>query len=405
MGYLPGEALVVQPLSGNHIRQPVRLVTKTAEDAASWPGCAPLASPYSVLRLFTPATGCSSHHPDGILRGPRRERGHTEADRRALRPAQVVGGEPGSPKIALNAALTHQHDMSKRQLLYLFIESDRDRYLHLKSLVVGLAVPEHVQIFVEHGEFADHMEKVLGNLNGATLAPAFIMIDPFGVKGIPFPLVAQLAAFKKTELLISFMYEPMTRWLGSVEFGPHLDALFGCNTWQDAKKMIGSERKTFLLDLYGQRLRAAGMEYVRSFEMRDAGGRTEYYLVYATHHLDGIKAMKAAMWAVDSTGSYRFSDTTNPAQATLFGLNPDYDELGRLMSERFRGSTVGIEAIERYVVVETPFRETHYKKQILKVLEQQNQLSVQTSRKRAYSYPLGTKVSFSADVKWGNSSQ
>jgi hypothetical protein len=52
----------------------------------------------------------------------------------------------------------------------------------------------------------------------------------------------------------------------------------------------------------------------------------------------------------------------------LFAKNPRYDELGSKIVSEFRGKTVPVEEIEYFVLTETAFRETHYKR-ILKALE------------------------------------
>ena len=127
--------------------------------------------------------------------------------------------------------------------------------------------------------------------------------------------------------MISFMCEPIIRWMKTAEFEPHLDALFGTRRWREAGSLDPQQKKRFLHDLYAQQLRQAGFKYVRSFEMRDAGNRTEYYLMFCTHSLAGIKAIKYAMWKVDAAGGVEFSDATDHDQLTLFQARPDFQQL------------------------------------------------------------------------------
>jgi hypothetical protein len=141
-------------------------------------------------------------------------------------------------------------------------------------------------------------------------------------------------------------------------------------------------------------LREAGLEYVLPFEMIDEGNRTEYFLIFATHSLHGLKAMKAAMWSADPSGTYKFSDASMTGQLTLLELEADYDQLRKLVIARFAGKEVSVSRLEEFVLVDTLFRETHYKKQILKPMEKSGELEVMTPRKKKYTYPLGTVIRF-----------
>ena len=93
-----------------------------------------------------------------------------------------------------------------------------------------------------------------------------------------------------------------------------------------------------------------------------------YFLFFATNSERGLQKMKEAMWRVDESGTYLFSDATDPHQSTLFTSEPDRALLARLILSRFAGSESTVGDVERFVVCETPFRETHFKK-VLQTLE------------------------------------
>jgi three-Cys-motif partner protein len=311
-------------------------------------------------------------------------------------PGRYTGGEPGSPIVAVETVLAHQHDLSSKELVFLFVEEDADRHRHLVQEIAKLEVPSYIKIQDAHGTFVEMMGRVLEQIGESTLAPAFIMVDPFGVKGLPLSTMKRLAAYPKTELLVSFMYESMARFLTTPEFAPHLNEMFATDQWRAASGLSGDERHRFLVDLYSRCLKSVGMNYTRTFEMRDEGNRIEYDLVFATHNIEGLKAMKDAMWKIDPSGSYVFSDATDRGQLTMFGLEPDFAQLKLLVCTRFSGSSSSVEEIERFVVVETAFRETHFKKQILEAMEKAGELEIaSSSRKRRFSYPPGTVVRFS----------
>jgi hypothetical protein len=85
--------------------------------------------------------------------------------------------------------------------------------------------------------------------------------------------------------------------------------------------------------------------------------------------------MKEAMWKIDESGQFTFSDATVPEQLQLFGGSPDLRPLKHALEERFRGRQVEISEIETFVLAETPFRETHFKG-VLQQLEQVGALHV-----------------------------
>ena len=153
------------------------------------------------------------------------------------------------------------------------------------------------------------------------------------------------------------------------------------------------ERRRFLIGIYLRQLKSAGLDYVFHFEMLDGGNRTEYFLVFATHSKEGLKAMKAAMWKADPAGRFRFSDASVNDQLRLIQPEPDYYQLKQLLVQRFSGAPARIEAVEDFVVVETPFRETHFRNQILRPMEKAAELEVVSSpRKGSRGYPPGTVI-------------
>src|SRR3972149_12114014 len=115
-------------------------------------------------------------------------------------PGVYRGGEPGSPLVALDAAITHKSDLSDCSLVYLFIERDKPRFDHLDQLISGLSIPSHVSCQAIHGEFALVVGKLVDDLKegGRILAPALVMADPFGFSGMPMGLMARLGAYQKT---------------------------------------------------------------------------------------------------------------------------------------------------------------------------------------------------------------
>ena len=167
------------------------------------------------------------------------------------------------------------------------------------------------------------------------------------------------------------MYEEINRFLGHPDQEPNFDAFFGTHEWREGVQLDDPRsRNRFLHDLYYRQLRVvAGACYVRSFEMRNERDVVDYYLFHATNNILGLKRMKEAMWRVDQGGEFRFSDATDPNQSVLFGNEPRFELLRRQVLAQFEGLDASIGEIEEFVLAETAFRETHYKRQVLRPLE------------------------------------
>lgn len=169
------------------------------------------------------------------------------------------------------------------------------------------------------------------------------------------------------------MYEEIHRFITLPEQAANFDVLFGTRDWRGALPLTDKERRRFLHDLYVKQLhQQAKVLYVRSFEMRNDRDVTDYYLFYGTNNLLGLKKMKAAMWKLDESGEFTFSDATDPNQMVFFAKQPRSEALREQLLERFKGREATVGDIEQFVLAETAFRETHFKLQILKPLESAN---------------------------------
>ena len=294
-------------------------------------------------------------------------------------PGRYSAGEDGSPIIALKAAL-EQRDRIRPKMTFVFVEKMRARAEVLREILRDMDIPPEFTLTVAGDEgptsgFEDVVTRFVDEhtRNGRNLPPTFAFIDPFGWR-VPFQLVRRILSYPSCEVLITFMYEEINRFIGLPEQEANFNSLFGTNAWRTiAAVSEPRERKGQIHDLYMRQLRdSAGAKYVRSFEMRNDRDVTDYYLFYATNNLLGLKRMKNAMWRVDRSGGFTFSDAADPNQLVLFGDEPEYDVLRGLILNRFQGEATTIAEIEEFVVAETAFCDTHFKRQILRLLELSN---------------------------------
>jgi len=317
-------------------------------------------------------------------------------------PGIYDNGEDGSPIIALKAALKLQAKISS-ELRFLFIEHDKKRAAQLNECVAALTLPTNFKVRIAEGmAFEEGFRTyLLDRYRQANkpLPPTFAFIDPFGWTGVPFTLVKEILSHKSCEVLFNFMYEEINRFIEHPDQTKNFDDLFGTADWRGVSRIVDArDRRAFLHGLYVRQLRQeAGARYVRSFEMRNKKDATDYFLFFATNSAKGMEKMKEAMWKLDESGEFRFSDATVPAQTLLFTPRPNFDALRRAIVSRFQGTEVTVAEIEDFVLADTPFRPTHYKKQVLAELEREGKITAvdpKPGRKaRSYSEP-GMKLRF-----------
>jgi len=287
-------------------------------------------------------------------------------------PGIYSGGEPGSPIIALRAARDQQVPIAA-EISFLFLEQKAARAEILEKQIAAEApsLPPNFRFRVRNDTFEAAFGRVLKSYETRSqrLPPTFAFIDPFGWD-VPFSIVAKIMNYPNCEVLVTFMYEEINRFIGHPDQEKNFDRFFGCEDWREGIALVGPEKRNrFLHDLYMRQLRtAADVKYVRSFQMRNERDVTDYYLFYGTNNLLGLEKMKDAMWRIDETGEFMFSDATDPNQTVLFA-EPRLDLLRDAIGKRFGGAEATRDEIEKFVLGETAFRKAHYKRNVLRPME------------------------------------
>lgn len=320
-------------------------------------------------------------------------------------PGEYKNGEEGSPIIAMKSLIQHKLNL-KGEFIFIFIEKEKDRCDHLKTVISRLERSPNpnlkLKFFVECGEFSKVVDTILNKIKEEQkrLAPTLLFIDPFGFSGIPLEIIKRFMANTGCEVLISFMVEDLIRWCELDQNLESIDALFGTDEWRVIrdKKVDSKEKLEFIVSLYIKKLKEeAGITFVRPFKMINQSNKTDYFLIFGTNNELGLQKMKESMWSVDPSGKFSFSDASyDPKQKLLFPIGPDYNFLKRLLIKEFKGKTVSIEEIESFVGNQTDFLITHLRKNILDPMEKNKEIEVFCSKKRnAGTYPRTcTKISF-----------
>ena len=161
-------------------------------------------------------------------------------------PGKYKGGEDGSPLIALQAARDHRVKM-KAEIVFAFVEKDKRRYEHLRKVVKTIAptLPRNFRVSCIHGSFSEEISSLMNQLDEqeARLAPSLVFIDPFGFAHTPFSTVSRIMQNPRCEVLITFMYEEINRFLGHPGHEATYDALFGTARWRDVIPVTSADQR------------------------------------------------------------------------------------------------------------------------------------------------------------------
>lgn len=317
-------------------------------------------------------------------------------------PGEYIGGKDGSPIIAIKAVLEHKTKITSEIKMF-FIEADKKRCEFLEQKIAYLEIPPKIDTECFCDRFDEVLTKILDYIDEqkTRLAPAFVFIDPFGFAGIPFALIKRIMQNPKCEVLITFMYEEINRFVSDKRIWDSLEETFGTDKWKKVIHEKDSRRRSVLLrGIYKNQLdKEAGIKFVRSFKMVNKANKTDYFLFFGTNNSTGLEKMKEAMWKVGKTDSFQFSDATyNPDQPMLFEIEPNYELLKKTILENFRGKSVSITDLESFIITQTPFLKTHYKKQILIPMEKKQppeiEVKCQTPKRRVGTFPSRCTVRF-----------
>jgi three-Cys-motif partner protein len=315
-------------------------------------------------------------------------------------PGQYSLGEDGSPIVVLKAARDHTNPM-KAELVCIFVENDLDRCKHLKKVLDDLAptLPSWIKYAAVHGRFDEHLTKTLNVIEAQkkVLAPAFVFIDPFGFSHTPFKTVSKVLGNSRCEVMVNFMYEEVNRFISLEEHAQNFDELFGTSEWRRVRSLSDpSQRRKEIHDIYLGQLKTCAM-YVHSFEMLNQGNSTDYFLFFATNNLKGLEKMKEAMWKVDDTGSFQFSDHYDArGLMSLFSAQPNIAPLRDAILKTFGGQQISIEKLQEWVIAETEFLPKHLKRPVLAPMEDDGKLSVvnPAPKRRKGTFSDGTILKF-----------
>ena len=320
-------------------------------------------------------------------------------------PGVYKDSQPGSPIIALQTLVEHRsfNKLKDTYFEFIFVEERSDRFSSLRVELDQFwdrhpgGKPTNIGVILQNHSFVSVATQLI-SVNHLQHYPALAFVDPFGWSGVPMDTISTLLSSGQNEVLFNFAYDSVNRFVDDKrpEIARHFPSLFGTDREEhrEARSLEGDKRKTYLHDLYLDQLKKmGGFRYVRSFEMIDnKRGRTAYYLMFGTHHHKGLAVMKDAMWELDPVSGRCFSGFAGDQQM-LFEPEPNMVPLRSALVKRFDSTRVPVDDIERFVIEDTDFKPTHYKR-VLRELEIDGKIGCLTPRAKRYTYPPGTNIEF-----------
>jgi three-Cys-motif partner protein len=317
----------------------------------------------------------------------------------------------GSPLIMLDAYVGRadaDRAHFKAPPHFVFIESKKSFARHLKAEVESYPTLNGAVVDVIHGKYEDEFPMVIGYLSRAYRqpVPTFAFVDPRGYADNPFSHIEDYKRLMpaKSEVMVYLPASFMARFVATGQTDAALTKLYGGPTWEQAADMDEPSRQRAgekLAGLFGDRL-SEHFDWVTSFNV-EPERHNDYYLLFGTGHKDGLRAMKRAMWHVDSSGGTGFKQAkTRPGQAQLFGddtatVPPDTTILSGLLRMEFGTRIFTIQEAEDFTLCRTKYLDSpHVRGWALKPLEDEGNLVVVESKpgRRRGDYPAGTRMRF-----------
>lgn len=208
--------------------------------------------------------------------------------------------------------------------------------------------------------------------------PTLFFIDPFGYYDTPMANMKELMGSFGNEILINFMFDFLNRGISvsSVD-ETQLTSFFGSEEWKKARLKTGTDRESFLVNLYKERLKTTtGAKFVFAYRLcYPTKNQTYYYLIHATNHIDGINNMKNSFAAINN-GRVEYLGKKNN-NISLFDMDFfKQEELSCFLKEKFSGKSITFDELLENIVEDTATIEKDLRATV-KAMEQKGAVSIQ----------------------------
>lgn len=250
---------------------------------------------------------------------------------------RYIGGEAGSPAIMFNQAVKAVEAGYAERVVIRCAEPNAVNFGHLQDVCAGLR-HDRVEIVPRQQTFAEIGAAVCDWASRQRpAAPTFVMIDPYGVKGVELSLLRALLDNERLEVLLTLMVRDPSRFLKEENYAEPLTALFGGESWKACED--APNRAECLLLRFQETVRPGVARWATPFRVFEDERKTVlYYLVHLTNHDLGMREMKDAM--VAKSGEMTFWPVTvrPPDQMALeVAESAPYPTLQRRLASKYEG--------------------------------------------------------------------
>ena len=266
---------------------------------------------------------------------------------------------PGSPLIPIETAMGHSHQFSCPIEIRL-IEKRSDRVSHLRNLIkekkaalvgtANLVIPDPIE-----GDCEEEVRKLVSacDQSSQSLGPAFFFLDQFGYSSFSMDLVKTILQHDICEVFSYLNWNLLHPFMSDTTKHPGITKAFGGDEWRQVIGLAGQEKENRFRHVYLEALRTrGGARYAYPFAMRDSNHRVIYWLFFCTNNIRGLEEMKRAMWDVDRSGGFEFSDKFVSDRSSMFEYG-DSDLAKDLLAD-LKGKSLAVKDIGEYALVNTP---------------------------------------------------
>jgi three-Cys-motif partner protein len=252
---------------------------------------------------------------------------------------KYMEGEPGSPAIMFEQAKAVTDAGLVKRVFVRCSEPNETNFRHLKSVCDGLSHPK-ITVLPTKETFDEIARKFIEYASGQTTPPpTFIMVDPYGVKGVRLETLRALLRFERVEVFLTFMVRDPARHLEG-NYDDALTELFGGDAWRACVE--SSDRSECLMRIFQEVVTKDAAEYVLPYRVYEDEKRTVlYYLVHLTNNDRGMRVMKEKM--IKKSGEMTFFPITlrPPEQLGFDVAEPaPFPSLQRYLSKMYAGRTL-----------------------------------------------------------------
>ena len=266
---------------------------------------------------------------------------------------------PGSPLVAIKTALEATGGFPVPVEIKL-IELRSDRVAHLRKLVdmKRSQIAGFDRIIIDdpiEGKCEDVIKRLIDEHQeqGRRLGPALFFLDQFGYSSFSMELIGRILKHNVCEVFSYLNWNLLHPFMADQTKHAGITKAFGGDEWRSVIDLSGKEKEDRFRDVYLEALQSrAGAKYTYPFAMRNHHDRVIYWLFFCSNNLRGLEEMKKAMWTVDQSGGFEFSDR----HAHSFGKLFQYDDsqLANDLVEDLGGQVLTVGQVKEYVIVNTP---------------------------------------------------